>query len=259
MRSSLLTISIGCAALALLGGSVALGASASAPNRIPAIVELAAASNARSLDGALIHERHITIAVSAGPVHYREQNDAMLLMVGGEYERLRYTSVIENGKVLGATAVAQREATTNRELQAGSGSFKQPFDKHFLHDYTYTSDVPCACSASEEAVRFQSIVRDDQHGDGTMRIDRATGRVLGVTYTPDVLPAHANSCTTTESFAQVLPGVWTIDRIERSYRGHVAFFGGGGDVVETLDHFKSVGSPRAGLAYLHDIAQARLR
>lgn len=223
---------------------------------VPSVVLRAAAANARALQGTLVHDRHITISVAAGPMHYSEQNDARLLMADGLYEQLRYTHVVENGKTLGPAAIEKRDEQINSELARGSGNFKQPFDTRFLQDYSYQTDAKCVCLPNAVAVRFHSLVRDDAHGDGTMQIDRASGRVLGVTYTPDVLPAHASSCTTTEAFAEVLPGVWTIVRIERSYHGHVAFFGGGGDVVETLDHFKAVRSARAGLTYLNDIAQS---
>ncbi|MHB8147078.1 MAG: hypothetical protein ACYDGM_07465 [Vulcanimicrobiaceae bacterium] len=241
-------------------GSATLSAPAATVAAVPAVVARAAAANATALEGTIVHDRHMSVAVSAGPLHYSEQNDAVLLMVGGQYQRLRYTRVVENGKALDADRIAQLETKTDRLLQSGKGTFKQPFDQRYLEDYTYQTDPACACGPNTAAIRFHSLVRDDQHGDGLMRIDRASGRVLDVTYTPDILPAHANSCTTTESFADVLPGVWTIVRIERSYRGHIAFFGGGGDVVETLNHFKIVPNAQSGLAYLDDTAQAeRLR
>ena len=244
---------IGAAAFSV--ALTALPSSAATSSAVPRIVEQAAVANARAMQGMLVHERHMIIAVSAGPIRYSEQNDAVLLMANGLYQRLRYIRVIENGKSLDADAIAQRDAKTNRELDRGDGAFKQPFDQRFLQDYAYRTDASCACNADTVAVRFRSLVRDDTHGDGVMQIDRTTGRVLDVSYTPDVLPAHASSCTTTESFAQVLPDVWTIVRIERSYHGHVAFFRGGGDVIETLDHFKAVPSAQAGLSYLEDVTQ----
>ena len=239
--------------IAIAAGAISASAAPAAP--VPGVVMRAAEANARALQGTLVHERHITISVSAGPMHYSEQNDARLLMANGLYEQLRYTRVVENGKTLGPAAIEKRDEQINSELARGSGNFKQPFDARFLQDYSYQTGAKCVCLPNAVAVRFHSLVRDDSHGDGVMQIDRTSGRVLDVTYTPDVLPAHASSCTTTEAFAEVLPGVWTIVRIERSYQGHVAFFGGGGDVVETLDHFQSVRSARAGLTYLNDIAQ----
>lgn len=252
MRTSLQRLLVGCGALCAT--TICGPALATAPP--PAAVRLAASFNERQLVGSVVHERHIHIQMSAGPIHYREKNDAVLLMVGGLYQRLRYTRVIENGKELSPQAVASREAATNREFRNGNGAFKQPFDSNFLNDYTYTKDSACACAPHQSEVLFHSIVRDDVHGDGSMLIDDRSGRILRLQYTPDVLPAHASSCTITESFAQVLPSVWTIDRIHRTYRGRIAFFGGGGDVLETLDHFKVLPNTQAALAYLSTVDNA---
>ena len=226
-------------------GSIA-GASASPLS----VVARAAAVNTLLMQGVTVNERHINVEVSAGPVHYSERNDAVVMLVEGAFSRLRYLRIVENGHEVSQEKMAEREAQNNRDLERGLGFFKQPFDQRYLSDYAYVSDANCACAAGEIAVSFRSLVRDDQHGDGVMRIDTANGRVHDVTYTPDVLPAHANSATTTETFGSPLPGRWTIVRIDREYHGHVAFFGGNGKVTETLDHFRRLPTPEAGLATL---------
>lgn len=123
------------------------------------------------------------------------------------------------------------------------------FDSRYLSDYSYRV-AACRCAANERAIAFRSTVRDDQHGDGLMYIDRATGRVLDLTYTPNVLPKYANVATTTESFGEPLPGLWCIVQIERIYSGHLAFFRGHGVISETLDHFSRPRSAGAGFAFL---------
>lgn len=210
---------------------------------VPAIVAQAAQTAALENAGVTVHERHITLDAQAGPAHFRQQNDAIMLMTDGEYAHIHFLRIEENGHTLSANDLAKREAENNATLERGEGIFKQPFDRRYLGDYQYTTS-PCNCEANAIDVHFSSLLRDDQHGTGTMRIDPATGNVLELTYTPNVLPDHANSGTVTETFGQALAGLWTIVRIDRVYSGRVLFVGGHGTVTETLDqfhHFTNVG------------------
>lgn len=226
---------------------------ASAQGTVPSVVRKAAAQNESSLGGTVVNERHIAIHVNAGPAHYDEQNDALVVMKDGAFERLRYTRVVRNGRTFESGDLAQRNDEINSDFARGTGFFKQPYDRRYFDDYVYGDQLACRCTANESQITFRSVVRDDQHGDGTMRIDNATGRVVEVVYTPNVLPNHANSATTTESFGEAAPGIWTIVRIERTYGGRVAFVRGSGRVVETLDHFRHFPSIDAGFAFLRSV------
>jgi hypothetical protein len=203
---------------------------------VPAIVAQAAQTAALENAGVTVHERHITIVAQAGPAHFSQENDAIMLMTDGEYAHIHFLRIEENGHTLSAADVAKREAQNNAALERGEGVFKQPFDRRYLGDYQYTT-APCGCEANDIDVHFSSLLRDDQHGAGTMRIDPATGHVLELTYTPNVLPDHANSGTVTETFGQALAGLWTIVRVDRVYSGRMLFVAGHGTVTETLDHF----------------------
>lgn len=222
---------------------------ARAGSEAPEVVQRAASLNAVAMSGAFIEERHIDLNVSAGPAHYSEQNDAMVLIEDGAYKHMRYMRIVQNGKVLSADDLTQRESQNNDDLEHGKAFFKQPFDARYLRDYTYT-DTACACGPHARQIAFHSDVRDDQHGDGTMVIDPSTGLVMNVTYTPNVLPQHASSATTVETFGEAVPGVWTVVRIDRTYGGHVAFIRGTGTMTERLDHFQRFGSPVAAMQYL---------
>lgn len=216
---------------------------------IPGAVLLAAQVDRSETHGVIINERHIRVAISAGPVHYRERNDAFVMQQGGAFTRLQYVQITKNGHVLSAKQVADRQEQDNRALAIGAGFFKQPFDPLYLRDYSYRV-AACRCAMNERAIAFRSDVRDDQHGDGLMHIDRTTGRVLDLTYTPNVLPKYASVATTTESFGEPLPGLWCIVHIERSYSGHLAFFRGQGVITESLDNFSRPLNARAGFALL---------
>jgi hypothetical protein len=226
------------------------GANALLSPNVPAIVAQAAQTAALENAGVTVHERHIALVAQAGPAHFTQQNDAIMLMTDGEYAHIHFLRIEENGHTLSANDVAKREAESNATLERGEGVFKQPFDHRFLGDYQYTT-APCACDSNDIDVHFSSLLRDDQHGAGTMRIDPATGHVLELTYTPNVLPEHANSGTVTETFGQALAGLWTIVRIDRVYAGRVLFVGGHGTVTETLDHFHHFTDAGTGEDYYH--------
>ncbi|MGB6985022.1 MAG: hypothetical protein WBD74_03495 [Candidatus Aquilonibacter sp.] len=203
---------------------------------IPAVVQQAARTAALENSGVTVHERHIVISAEAGPARFTQSSDAIMLMIDGEYTHIHYLQIEEKGHALAPNDVAKRETANNEDLERGVGVFKQPFDRSYIADYQY-SIVPCICDAGEIDVYFTSLMRDDQHGVGTMRVDEATGHVMELTYTPYVLPDRANSATITETFGQALPGLWTIVRIDRVYGGRVLFVSGHGTVTEVLDHF----------------------
>lgn len=238
-------------ALCAFATAVAAVSPVHAGSGIPDAVERAASFNAASTAGVLVEERHVEINASAGPAHFSEQNDAIALIEDGEYKHVRYLRIVDNGKALSNDRVAQREAQNNDDLDRGKMFFKQPYDARYLHDYTFT-ETPCSCGAHAQEIAFHSDAADDQHGNGTMVIDPSTGRVITVTYTPNVLPPHASSATRVETFGEAVPGVWTILNIESTYNGHVAFIPGNGTMSERLDHFQRFGNSVAAMQYLRN-------
>lgn len=216
---------------------------------LPSALVAASRTQAVSMHGVIINERHMHVVIAAGPLRYSERNDAFVMQENGAFMRLQYVEIIKDGHRLSAAQIAQRQDQDNALLERGEGFFKQPFDPLYLHDYTFDV-VPCTCKPGERAIAFRSDVRDDQHGDGLMHISVATGHVLDLNYTPNVLPKYANAATATESFGEPLPGLWCIVRIDRTYSGHVAFFRGGGKITEILDHFSRPVSASAGYALL---------
>lgn len=234
----------------LTTAALALPAQAGAPmSNVPAIVRQAAQTAALENAGVTVHERHITVSAEAGLAHFSQSNDAIMLMTDGTYTHIHYLDIQEKGHELDANDVGKRESANNRDLDHGVGFFKQPFDQRYVADYQYTI-APLASSTSGEIdVHFASLIHDDQHGAGTMRIDEATGHVIELTYTPNALPDHASSGMVSETFGQVLPGLWTIVRIDREYSGRVLLVWGRGTVTEVLDHFHHFTNAETGEAY----------
>lgn len=69
---------------------------------------LAAQVDRSEMHGVIINERHILVAISAGPVHYHERNDAFVMQQEGVFTRLQYVQITKNGHVLSANQVADR-------------------------------------------------------------------------------------------------------------------------------------------------------
>ncbi len=223
-------------------------ASARAASGVAPIVMRAAQTAALESSGVIVHERHVTVSAAAGPAHFSQSNDAIMLMNDAAYSHIHYLRIEENGHVLTANEMAKRETANNADLAEGKDVFKQPFDWRYLADYQYTV-VPCFCASGEVAVHFTSPIADAQHGAGDMHIDEVTGHVLDLVYTPNSLPDHAKTGLVSETFGQALPGLWTIVRIERTYSGRVLFVSGHGTVTEVLDHFHHFTDAEAGEAY----------
>jgi hypothetical protein len=231
----------------------AASASVSAQSGIPPIVSQAAEQSAMASAGVIVHERHMSVTAVAGPAHFSESNDALLLLSDGAYRHIHFLHMAENGKVLGPDQVLKRESQDNRAFEHGTGFFKQPFDRRYLTDYTYR--LTPSSDAAHVEVSYSSALHDEQHGMGEMTIDAATGRVMSVAYTPYVFPDHASNGTVTETFGEPLPGLWTIVRIDQTYGGRVLFVTGHGAVTETLDHFRRFTDADAGLDYYRTAMQ----
>jgi len=223
-------------------------ASARAASGVAPIVMRAAQTAALESSGVIVHERHVTVSAVAGPAHFSQSNDAIMLMNDAAYSHIHYLRIEENGHVLNASEMAKREAANNADLEEGKDVFKQPFDRRYLADYQYTV-VPCSCPSGEIAVHFTSPIADAQHGAGDMHIDAVTGHVLDLAYTPNILPDHAKTGLVTETFGQALPGLWTIVRVDRTYSGRILFVSGHGTVTEVLDHFHHFTDAEVGEAY----------
>src|SRR5512146_1176365 len=179
--------------LGLALGALGFGPVGASAPVVPDVLSKAAAANDSALGGTVVSVRHISVSVAAGPAHYSEQNDALVVMEDGAFTRVRYLRVVQNGKGLSPDQLVQRDEENNHELERGSAFFKQPFDRRYLQDYTYGGQITVRAPNNESEITFRSLIRDDQHGDGTMRIDNASGRVIQVIYTPTVLPPRPSS------------------------------------------------------------------
>jgi hypothetical protein len=206
---------------------------------VPPIVQRASKAYVAKLHGYVGMQRHFTTDIKGGVVFHSEQSDSGVLLHNGYFAAAQYYRIARDGKVYDAKQIADRTKQTDADWLAGKVFFKEPYDPRFLRDYSFAESMPCAaCRSGTAVVTFSSSLADTQHGRGTMWIDRATGRVSRLTYSPNALPQHATSGSVTETGGAALPGLWYVVRIDETYHGHVLILSGVGTFTGIFDHFR---------------------
>lgn len=224
------------------------GSRAQEPGNAQALVALAESYYTAGVRGIIGFQRHFTTVIDAHVVRHTEQSDSGFLMKDGAFVKIKYYRVADDGKPWDRAKLDGRDAQTNSDWAAGKIFFKEPYDRRFSVDYRFSdSSAACTlCPAGAAAVSFASDLHDAQHGAGTMWIERKTGRVLELTYTPYALPPHATSGTVTEISGQAMPELWTVVKIDEEYRGHAFVMTGTATFTATFDHFVRFDSLEAG-------------
>lgn len=228
------------AALVALGVLSGAGARQVGPSSVldPALINHVVAAYSADVRGIIGMRRHFSTVINGGPIRHTELSDSGLLLKNGAYVDIRYYRIADDGRVLAATNVAQRNTQTNSDWSAGKVFFKEPYDQRYVADYRFQRTASPALCGTAAAVAFSSAVKDTQHGDGTMCIDPSSARVTILLYVPNVLPPHASSGSVTETSGMVLPGVWYVTRIVETYSGHAVIIRGNATFTGVMDHFR---------------------
>jgi len=213
---------------------------------IPEIVRRAASTYAQSVAGMIGMQRHFKTVINGGPMHHIEESDSAVLFNDGAFVDAAYYRIVDDGRQLPANEVSKRTAQTVDDWRAGKIFFKEPYDPHYINDYTFKTLPNCdGCPPSTVGVHFESSMRDMQHGSGTMTIDAHTARVLTLKYVPNALPPHATSGEVSESSGEPINGLWYVTRIDQQYQGRYAIFHGSGTFSGSFDHFRRFPSTAA--------------
>jgi hypothetical protein len=85
-----------------------------------------------------------------------------------------------------------------------------------------------------------------------MWIEQATGRVVRLTYIPNVLPSHATFGTVTEISGKAMSNVWYVTRIDGAYQGKAFVLKGTGTFTGVFDHFRRFSTVTQGEAALNN-------
>jgi len=194
---------------------------------IPAIVAHAASVAERDRAGAIVYRIHQTTAMDGGPLHRHADVVIVAAADGPNLVKVRVLRYLADG----AEQSDAKKRDLERQLLAGQagGGFAVPFDSRHTADYDYTADAG--------TVRFQSLRRDVDHGDGTFTVDGA-GHVTAMRYVPDVFPKYVRSGTVSDTRAEVLPGFWASVRNDQEYDGQYLFIKGHASVVTEMSGYR---------------------
>jgi hypothetical protein len=231
-QSSLFGVRRGIAGItcaALVGGLLSLAFAtqrrAAAADEPPPIVRKAVADYALQTRGNLAFTRHLTFSMRVGPLNKQVTNEVGIVMRDGQFVRTKYYTATTNGQTDSDAAIRKQEQQANDELAAGKGFFKRPVDPRFVDDYRFEETACSDCKHDAQAIRFTSLVRDNQHGDGILTVDKG-GRLYSIDYDMNVAPDHASSGHVVETFGEATSGLWTCLRSQETYKGHLGFVGG---------------------------------
>jgi|GEM_PF-1090886 len=254
VKSSGRTILAFAAASSVFVVSGGMQSSRAAASAIPPIVLRASDVFSKEMHGVIGMQRHFTTRLHGGPLTHGEQSDSGQLMEDGRFTGITYYSIVRDGHSFSPSQIEQRNAETNKDWSAGKVFFKEPYDPHYTHDYTFEApQTGCSgCAPGTQAVRFASTIHDSQHGSGVIYIDTQNAHVVKLTYTAYVLPPHATSGSVTETGGQALPDLWYVVRIDETYEGHAFILSGTATFTGIFDHFRRFPSVAAGEAALQD-------
>jgi hypothetical protein len=238
---------LACAALACSIWSFA-STPASSEDETPPIVRRAVSEYATQTRGNLAFTRHLTFSGRIGPMKKEVTNEVGILMRDGSYVKTKYYSGQTNGQSDSEADLRKQEQHANDELAAGRGFFKRPIDPRYVEDYRFETTTCDDCRHEAQAVRFTSLVRDEQHGDGILLVDKTSARTYSIDYDMNRAPEHASTGHAVETYGEATTGVWTCLKAEESYKGHLGVVGGGATLSYTYDHFRRFAQADAAVA-----------
>lgn len=225
-----------------------LGVTATEP--APPLVKRAISLYEGEHRGELGFSRHLTFKLHVGPIAHDVKNEVGILMRDGAYVKVAYYNSSTNGKPDDAAELQRQEDKANADIAAGHGYFKRPVDGRYADDYRFDTATCDGCATGEDAFAFTSMIHDRWHGHGTLVLDRATARVVRISYTMDKPPDHASSADAVETFGEGMPGLWTCTHVDENYHGRMGIIGGTATMSYSLDHFKRFAQLESGLAAL---------
>ena len=194
---------------------------------VPAIVVQAATVAQRDHEGAIVYRIHQSSAMDGGPLHRRADVVIAAAADGPDLVRVRVLRYFADG----AEQSDAKKRDLERQLLTGQakGGFAVPFDLRHTAEYEYAAEA--------RTVRFRSLRRDADHGDGAFLVD-ASGHVTLMRYVPDVFPKYVSRGTITDTRAEVLPGFWASIRNDQEYDGQYLFIKGHASVVTEMSGYR---------------------
>lgn len=216
-----------------------------APDGGSTLAERVADRYARDVHGIMTFVVTTQTELHAGPIHRSGTSDTAYAVVDGTPIRKRTIRSIDDGKPAGAAALASFSA--DPEGPYSRFGMRAPFAPNALADYKFQPPVTTGTSIQ---IAFATTIRDAVHGDGTMSVDSASGRLISAVLHPAVLPPHATAGTITISFGATSPEHYDIVRIVREFPGREGFISGHVTVTSEYRQYRDAATPSAAIGAL---------
>lgn len=188
--------------------------------------------------------------IKGGPIHRTDASETAFVTADGEPAHKRVMKSVDDGKAADAAGLAK--LSTEAEGALSRFSLRLPYIAGAIADYSFAKPRELAETVELD---FTTHVKDQSHGDGTMVVNRATGRIETVTFHPSELPKHATTGTVTIEFGIVIaPERWDIVKITRSFSGHEGFIRGTVVSVSVYDRYRAYATQPAAVAAVDAIS-----
>src|SRR6202051_69598 len=114
------------------------------PPGVPTLVQRPTTAYSADVRGTLGMQRHFSTTIKAGPIRHTETSESGVLFNDGTFVKIKYYQVADDGKAFSAKQLQAREAQTNSDWTTGKIFFKEPYDRRFMGDYSFSQPQVCA-------------------------------------------------------------------------------------------------------------------
>lgn len=153
-----------------------------------------------------------------------ERYDARVFVAGDKIARIEYLAGMQSGRML-SEAELKRIGERADEARRRQTSFRQPYDLAALEEYDFASEGEETLAGRRCArIRFAARVRDTQHSNGVMWVDRKTFNLVKLSYQFSRNPAGVEQSLVEVTRAPVLGDLWssvrTYQKLDRGEKGY---------------------------------------
>jgi hypothetical protein len=167
-----------------------------------------------------------------GPLQMHSFSETAYEEADGAPVRKRVLRAVDDGKTADPPELAKRSVAP--DSPSSRFGMRLPIYQASVGEYTYSKPRE---DGDTIVVDFVATIRDEAHGDGTLTYFEAENRIEKLVIRPCVLPAHANSMTTTMDFGRVSDDRWDVVRITHTFTGHMGPISGGGASITTYERY----------------------
>ncbi len=189
------------------------------------LVKQAAEQYAQDIRGVVGYQSRSESKISAPMLNQSISSTAFTVQRDGIPVRIVMTRMVTNGKEASREQLKEQENKTNASFKEGKGFFKAPYDARYIGGYTFSLEDCADCAPGMTAIRFNSALKDEQHGKGVMILDAAK-RIREVRYTPNAYPPNVTRGSVILTRDEVGNGMVGLSGLKMEFHGAMGILKG---------------------------------